>query len=359
MTSTADTAQHPEVSEISDLTEGLLSPSRAAEVRQHVAECDLCSEVRDSLEEIRDLLGTMPTPEPMPEDIAARIDAALAAEVRPTAPVVDEPVVFFGGKNHREKKPHRRVAWGAPLQGDRPTAPVVDEPVVVSRETTTVEDTTTDRATSESASRSIGAPAPSRPAGRSSAATGPGRRPARRRRRAVVLGTAFGAAVIGMSVFFLQSIAPSGDSSKTAADSGVSAAESSAHAYADGTLESQVQDLLGGGASQESPGAKKVPPGADTKSSSEAVTPDTEGSRSPLKAPAVVVPPCVQQATGRTTPALALDEGTYQGTDAYLVVLPHPGDPSRVQAYVVAASCVDTAPESIGQLLLTRSYDRP
>ncbi|MDX3486033.1 hypothetical protein [Streptomyces sp. ID05-18] len=322
MTSTADTAQHPEVSEISDLTEGLLSPSRAAEVRQHVAGCDLCSEVWDSLEEIRDLLGTMPTPEPMPEDIAARIDAALAAEVRPTAPVVDEPVV-------------------------------------VSRETTTVEDTTTDRATSESASRSIGAPAPSRPAGRSSAATGPGRRPARRRRRAVVLGTAFGAAVIGMSVFFLQSIAPSGDSSKTAADSGVSAAESSAHAYADGTLESQVQDLLGGRASQESPGAKKVPPGADTKSSSEAVTPDTEGSRSPLKAPAVVVPPCVQQATGRTTPALALDEGTYQGTDAYLVVLPHPGDPSRVQAYVVAASCVDTAPESIGQLLLTRSYDRP
>ncbi|MFD7799863.1 hypothetical protein, partial [Streptomyces anulatus] len=221
------------------------------------------------------------------------------------------------------------------------------------------EDTTTDRATSESASRSIGAPAPSRPAGRSAAATGPGRRPTRRRRRAVVLGTAFGAAVIGMSVFFLQSIAPSGDSSKTAADSGVSAAESSAHAYADGTLESQVQDLLGGRASQESPGAKKVPPGADTKSTSEAVTPDTAATRSPLKAPAVVVPPCVQQATGRTTPALALDEGTHQGTDAYLVVLPHRSDPSRVQAYVVAASCVDTAPESTGQLLLTRSYDRP
>ncbi|WP_426498359.1 anti-sigma factor family protein [Streptomyces sp. D54] len=319
MTSTADTAQHPEVSEISDLTEGLLSPSRAAEVRQHIAGCDLCSEVRDSLEEIRDLLGTMPAPEPMPEDIAARIDAALAAEARPTAAVVDEPFV-------------------------------------VSRETTNVEAITTDRATSES---SIGAPAPSRPAGRSPAATGPGRRPARRRRRAVVLGTAFGAAVIGMSVFFLQSIAPSGDSSKTAADSGVSAVESGAHAYADDTLESQVQGLLGGGASQESSEAKKMPPGADTKSTSEAVTPDTEASRSPLKAPAVVVPPCVQQATGRSTPALALDEGTYQGTDAYLVVLPHPSDPSRVQAYVVASSCVDTAPESTGQLLLTRSYDRP
>lgn len=84
MTSTADTAQHPEVSEISDLTEGLLSPSRTAEVQQHVAGCDLCSEVRDSLEEIRGLLGTMPVPEPMPDDIAARIDAALAAEARST-----------------------------------------------------------------------------------------------------------------------------------------------------------------------------------------------------------------------------------------------------------------------------------
>ncbi|WP_103535865.1 anti-sigma factor [Streptomyces sp. SM11] len=322
MTSTADTAQHPEVSEISDLTEGLLPPSRAAEVRQHVAGCDLCSEVADSLEEIREMLGSMPSSEPMPEDIAARIDAALAAEVRPIAPAVDEPVV-------------------------------------VSRETTTAEDTSTDRATSASAPRSVGAPASDRPEGRSSAATGPGRRPARRRRRIVVLGTAFGAAVIGMGVSFLQSIVPSGDSPKTAADSGVSAAESGAHAYADGTLESRVQELLGGGSGQESPGAKKVPPDVDMQWLDGTHTPDAETSRSPLKAPAVAVPPCVQQATGRTTPALALDEGTYQGTDAYLVVLPHPSDTSRVQAYLVAASCVDTTPESTGQLLLTRAYHRP
>ncbi|MGC5540831.1 hypothetical protein OH733_18405 [Streptomyces griseus] len=308
MTSTADTAQHPEVSEISDLTEGLLSPSRTAEVQQHVAGCDLCSEVRDSLEEIRGLLGTMPAPEPMPDDIAARIDAALAAEARSTAPV--------------------------------------DEPVVVSRETTTTEDTASGTA-------------PDRPAGRSSAATGPGRRPARRRRRAVVLGTALGAAVIGMSVFFLQSVAPSGDAAKTSADSGVSAADSGARTYDDGTLEAQVQDLLGDGTSTESPGVKKVPPGSDTKSTSEALTPDAEASRGPFKAPTVAVPPCVQQATGRTTPALALDEGTYKGADTYLVVLPHTSDPSRVQAYLVAAACVDAAPESTGQLLLTRAYQRP
>ncbi|MGX8276917.1 anti-sigma factor family protein [Streptomyces sp. PBSH9] len=321
MTPTADTAQHPEVSEISDLTEGLLAPSRTAEVQQHLAECDLCAEVRDSLEEIRGLLGTMPDAEPMPEDIAARIDAALAAEARPTPSTENEPVV-------------------------------------VSRETTTAEGATTDRTATGSASVAGSAPAPDRPAGRSSAATGPGRRPTRRR-RTVVLGTAFGAAVIGMSVFFLQSLAPSGDASTSDTDSGVSAADSSAPAYADGTLEAQVRDLIGDEASQKSPGVKKVPPEADTKSSSEALTPEAEPSRSPMKAPVVAVPSCVQKATGRTTPALALDEGTYRGTDAYLVVLPHTSDSSRVQAYVVASSCVDTAPESPGQLLLARSYNRP
>ncbi|MFB8019240.1 anti-sigma factor family protein [Streptomyces rubiginosohelvolus] len=322
MTPTPDLAQHPEVSEISDLTEGLLTPSRTAEVQQHIAECDLCAEVRDSLDEVRGLLGSMPDPEPMPEDIAARIDAALAAEALRTPSTENEPVV-------------------------------------VSRETTTDENAMPNRTATGSASVTGSTAAPDRPAGRSSAATGPGRRPGRRRRRTVVLGTAFGAAVIGMSVFFLQSLAPSGDAAKSVTDGGVSAADTSAPAYADGTLEAQVRDLLGDEASQRSPGVKKVPPEADTKSSSEGLTPEAEPSRSPMKAPVVAVPPCVQKATGRTTPALALDEGTYRGTDAYLVVLPHTSDSSRVQAYVVASSCVDTAPESSGQLLLTRSYNRP
>ncbi|MFE0696759.1 MULTISPECIES: anti-sigma factor family protein [unclassified Streptomyces] len=325
MTPTADTSQHPEVSEISDLTEGLLAPSRSAEVQQHLAECDLCAEVRDSLEEIRELLGTVPDPEPMPEDIAARIDAALAAEARPT------------------------------LSTD-------NDPVVVSRETTTGDGAEASRPAARSASGTGSATAPDRPAGRPSATTGPGRRHSRRRRRTVVLGTAFGAAVIGMSVFFLQSLTPSDDASTSVADRGFSAADSSAPAYADATLENQVRDLLGDEAtqeSQESPGARKVPPEGDIKSSGQALTPEAELSRSPMKAPAVAVPPCVQKATGRTTPALALEEGTYRGTDAYLVVLPHRSDPSRVQAYVVASSCVDAAPESSGQLLLTRSYNRP
>ncbi|MEK8144074.1 hypothetical protein NKH18_25925 [Streptomyces sp. M10(2022)] len=58
------------------------------------------------------------------------------------------------------------------------------------------------------------------------------------------------------------------------------------------------------------------------------------------------------------TPAIALEEGRYQGMDAFLVVLPHATDSSRVQAYVVDASCVGAAPESKGRLLLAQDYNR-
>lgn len=62
MTSTADTSQHPDVSEIADLAEGLLAPSRAVEMQQHIDACSLCSDVRDSLQEIQELLTTVPGP---------------------------------------------------------------------------------------------------------------------------------------------------------------------------------------------------------------------------------------------------------------------------------------------------------
>ncbi|MFD4275098.1 hypothetical protein R2B67_17855 [Streptomyces cyaneofuscatus] len=334
MTSTTGTAQHPEVSEISDLTEGLLTPSRAGEIRDHLAECELCAEVRDSLEEVRELLGALPDPEPMPEDIAARIDAALAAEARP----------------------------GSPADGtaDDSRATAVSRDAAVSREGADV--------SRETESADIGGPSsvtprtgssPARPTGHPQGPTGPGRNRARRRRRAVFLGTACGAAIIGMSVFFLQNLSSSSDSSGASADRAVSASEGGAHAYSQDTLETEVQDLLAGDVGAEDFTGQKRSPSEDEQAVPEAESPDTKASRSPLVAPAVAVPPCVQQATGRTTPALAIDEGTYQGTDAFLVVLPHPSDPTRVQAYVVASSCVDTAPGSTGRLLLTEAYDRP
>lgn len=145
MTSTTDTAGHPDVAEISDLTEGLLPPDRSTDVRRHLDACEACADVFASLEEIRGLLGSVPAPEPMPADVAHRIDAALAAEA------------------------HREDSGGH-----------------VSRETSLPSD---------------------RPAGRPQAATGPGRKGSERgrRRRRVALGAVLTAAVLGTGSLLLQS----------------------------------------------------------------------------------------------------------------------------------------------------------
>lgn len=320
MTATTDTAQHPDVSEISDLTEGLLSPSRAAEVRSHVDGCELCGDVRTSLEEIRGLLGTLPGPQPMPEDIAGRIDAALAAEA-----LLD--------------------------------ATVPESTADVSRETSSPTEDLAPRTTALPDQRTGSSPA-DRPAGRPRAATGPGRHPSRRR-RAVIIGTAFGAAVIAMSAFLLQQLQTPQDTASSQADSSAASADSSTQTFSEGTLEGRVQGLLSSTAASESPDGQKQQPEAGTESTNEVGAPDSSAPKKPLRTPTVTVPPCVQQATGRNTPALALDKGRYQGTDAFLVVLPHATDATRVQAYVVDATCVDATPEAKGRLLLTHSYDRP
>ncbi|MET9593412.1 zf-HC2 domain-containing protein [Streptomyces sp. NPDC006516] len=307
MTSTADTAQHPDVSEISDLTEGLLPPAREAELRRHLDTCEQCAELHASLEEIRSLVGSLSVHEAMPEDVADRIDVALAVEAA--------------------------SASEGPASDAR-----------VSRET--------------SETPSAEGPSVLRPAGRPRGTTGPGRTSTRRRRRTVLLGTAFGAAAVGMSVFLLQSTQLSEDSAGTMADQGASSAQKSGGDFSERTLEGQVRTLLAGMAVSEFPEALDKP-SMDTKSSPEHLPPGTASPRTPLRSPVVNVPPCVQQGTGRTAPALAVEEGHYQGTEAFLVVLPHSTDSSRVQAYVVDASCVTSTPATKGQLLLTQSYARP
>ncbi|MFJ8882254.1 anti-sigma factor family protein [Streptomyces sp. NPDC102402] len=302
MTDTADTARHPDVSEISDLTEDLIAPAREAALRRHIEACEECGSVYTSLEEIRSLLGGTPPllDEPMPEDVAARVNAALAVEAASSPEAAAVSV--------------SRETFDPPAEGG----------------------------------------AALRPAGRPRGATGPGRSPSRRRRRALILGTAFGAAAVGMSVFLLQTLQGSQESASSMADSGASSAQKRQGEFSEGTLEGQVRVLLSRATASEAPSSDPGKPPLNTKSSPENMSP-----RTPLRAPIVDVPPCVQKGTGRSTPALAVEEGSYDGTAAFLVVLPHSTDPSRVQAYVVDAACVDSAPATKGQLLLTHSYTRP
>lgn len=208
MTSTTDTAGHPDVAEISDLAEGLLPPSKTADVRRHLDECELCADVHASLEEIRGLLGTLPGPPHMPAEVASRIDAALAAEalLHATAPEAVEALASIG-------------------TGDS---------AYVSRETSA----TTDR-----------------PAGHARASsTGPGRKERTKsgRRRIAVLGTVFTVAALGFGSVLLSTL-NDGKPSDPSAHGQASASDT----FSEGNLENQVTGLLA--KSQSSVGAESVP----------------------------------------------------------------------------------------------------
>ncbi|MEU8487332.1 zf-HC2 domain-containing protein [Streptomyces sp. NPDC048641] len=350
MTSTTDTAEHPEVAEISELTEGLLSPSRTEEVREHLSGCELCADVYASLEEIRGMLGTLPGPPQMPADIAGRIDAALAAEalLDTEAPGYAE---YEADAEAAETEAARSEAAesgtaesgaiesgtaksGAAEKSDAARGPLSASPV--SRETTPTDSSAT--------------PA-DRPSGHPRAATGPGRsgRTRTRRRRGAALGAVFTAAAIGLGVLLLQN---GGGTPTGAPDSGATRQASSAHSFSENKLESQVQDLLTKSAPSDSSTSK---PSLDIQQSG----PKTPRTNSPMREKTIVVPDCIQRGTGREkTPALAIERGDYEGTIAYLVVLPHESDPAQVSAYVIDADCVKQPSTTRGKLLLTHSYAR-
>ncbi|MEU7054542.1 hypothetical protein [Streptomyces sp. NPDC046197] len=318
MTSTTDTAGHPDVAEISDLTEGLLAPSRTADIRRHLDECELCADVHASLGEIRGLLGALPGLPRMPDDVAGRIDAALAAEalLSATAPESQSP---------ESPDVAASASGSAPGSGSEEAA-ATDGGAHVSRETSTAD----------------------RPAGHPRTGTsGPGRRARGRRgrRRMVLLGSVCTAAALVIVSAVLASL-NDGKGSDTTAHGRPSAA---ADSFAEGTLRNQVADLLQ--KTQKPQGTTKAP-------HSFGVETGTDKPNMLKNLPTASVPPCVQQGIGRTDTALAAREGTYQGKHAYLVVLPDAsGNSARITAYVVDATCVQH-PSTEAKVLLTRSYAR-
>ncbi|MFJ4712900.1 hypothetical protein [Streptomyces sp. NPDC088785] len=323
MTSTTDRAEHPEVTEISDLAEGLLPLSRSSAVRRHLDGCVLCADVYTSLEEIRGVLGTLPEAPRMPEDVSARIDAALAAEA-----LLD--VVAYEDAESGET--------GAP-RGDGISGPPDDG--TGARETASVSrETSTDRARSVGPAGSAPRPA-DRPTGHPSGATGPGRGSrASRRRTGVAIGAVLTAAAIGTGVLLLQS----GDSPSTASKKPAGASQGPS-SFARGTLETKVSELLRAGGS--------APLGT------EGVAPKSSPKNPDVPKAAMGPPACVQRGTHRNEDPLGFKQGTYEGKDVYLLVLPHKSDPAhRVTAFIVDATCAAKNSATAGELLYTHSYKR-
>ncbi|WAL96622.1 anti-sigma factor family protein [Streptomyces sp. Je 1-369] len=333
MTDTTDSAGHPDVAEISDLTEGLLSPSRTSDVRRHLDGCELCADVHASLEEIRGLLGTLPGPPRMPDDVAGRIDAALAAEAL-LASTTSEGLVA-----EDEASEPVSVASSSPASSSvTSSSPASSSPAAarVSRETT-----------SSPVSSSGGA---DRPAGHARASTGPGRGSRLRgtRRRTAVLGAVFTAAAIGLGSLLIQTMGDdSGGTTGTASERQNSANSS----FSGQKLDGRVADLLKKNGPDRTGGKSDAStPSFDTRSS-----PESPEKNSPKTAVQVQVPECIQRGIGDRTP-LAAEEGSYDGKRAYLVVVPHDSDSTKVSAYVVDAACVGKSSPPAGKVLMTHAY---
>lgn len=305
---------HPEVDELADLAEGLASPARSQQLHRHLDDCATCREIREALDGVRGLLGSLPEPAPMPADIAGRIDAALAAEARYAVDVSAADV-------------------------SRETAPP-DSHVPAPRESVS-------RETRPSRSHR-------RPAGhRRTDGTGPGRR-ARRWPR-ILLGAAGAAAIVALSMVLVQLPENGGSDSGSAAD--MSAPQDGTRENAPkaapsdgdraplnaGSLESRVLGML--------PQPEKRNDAGEGAAGTEDGPFIAEGDTPKL-------PECVRAAVNRSDAPLAAETDTYEGTPAYVVVLPHTGDPQRVDAYVVDSSCT-ASPDQPGEILQHDTFRRP
>ncbi|MEU4925040.1 hypothetical protein AB0G54_00720 [Streptomyces yokosukanensis] len=320
MTSTTDTAGHPDVAEISDLTEGLLPRDRSTAVRRHLGACELCADVHASLEEIRGLLGSVSGAEHMPADVAGRIDAALAAEALLSAAAPEPLSAPLPSKTER----------GRENGGDGRVSRETSLPF--SRETSLPSD---------------------RPTGRPQAATGPGRkgRERGRRRRRVVLGAVLTAAVLGAGSLVLQSLGDHSSDTSTAHGKPTS----SVAPFSGTSVQSQVKDLLAAKKKSQRGSGQRPRSGLESEQS----TPGSTQSANTLLQTDVPVPDCVRAALHRGDDVLGAKTGTYGGTSAYLVVVPDAGDSTRVTAYIVDAACIRQPSGTVGKVLLKHSFLRP
>ncbi|MCN9242052.1 hypothetical protein NGF19_14845 [Streptomyces sp. RY43-2] len=308
MTSTTDMAEHPEVEELSDLSEGILPPSRDADVRRHLDDCAPCADVYDSLAEIRGLMNTLADPPRMPDDVALRIDAALAAEPLPDA-----------------------------IASASDTATVAPAVLPVSRET------------------SPSSPS-DRPSGHARAATGPGRTKRTRRgtRRVVALGAVFTAAALGLGTLLVRTL--SDDTNTAAAPTATRQHTDAAHTYSEGTLKSQVAGLLAASRPSEKRSGSTKPWGIESDPDPTGAATGRQNTMS--QGATVPVPSCIEQGIRSSETVIAADKGVYRGTVVYLVVTPDASDTSKVTAYLVDAACVMQGSASPGRVLLTHSYTR-
>ncbi|MEV0532994.1 zf-HC2 domain-containing protein [Kitasatospora sp. NPDC050463] len=295
---------HPSVDELADLAEDLVEPATAEELRRHLDGCADCRGTAEALAEIGTLLGEVPAPA-MPADVAARLDAALAAAAGADATdrATSGPTAPQG--------PHRGTTSPGPLRG--PT----------------------------SAAHSATAPPgpPGRPVGAASSPAGPGRPRPRRRRVAVLLGAAAALLAVGLGGALLvqpadrqgadtavRAGAPAAAGAPSSgATAGAKAELSAGTVYQDDRLAAQVQQLLTrADATPDGPAKPFSPSAAPPVESGQGLT---GGGTDPA---------CPAPVDG---PLLATDRGSYAGSPVELLVYAVPGRPDQLDVYLRSPDC--------------------
>ncbi|SEK71942.1 hypothetical protein [Streptacidiphilus jiangxiensis] len=299
---------HPEIELLAEHAEELLPPEQSAELAAHLDSCPECAETYAALAELTSLLGDEPTPGPMPDDVAARIDAALAAER-------ENPTGSDAGGDAEAEEP----AGGGQGDADRPPAsrrPAGDRP------------------------------ADNRPRTRS-------RRSARVRRVLVTL--ALFAAVGGIGIAVSRGGDLDSGASNSSAIGGASvplvspnAASASAYDFTQANLSSEIQRLARDDARFKSataqgaatPSGSPSGPGEHAAPNTGAQTVTGEASASPSGPVQPTAPSCVLAATKRTDQPAVQGIGRYLGVEVFALLYPDATDPEhRWDVYLVQDSC--------------------
>ena len=300
MTEPTDRVVHPDPDTLADHAEGLLPSAQSAEVARHLLTCTECRDTRDALAEVTTLLTAYADPGPVPADVAARIDAALAAA---------GPVEADGAD---EDGPRPLVA---------PASTVVPEAV-------------------EPTARPSRTPFGSK---------------VLQVAAVVVLLAALGG--IGLSALLSHSSngagSGAGSAGSAAQDQNRSAASGAAvatvrtatgTAYTISNLGPAARNVLLAAESQKSSAGGGTAPSA----SSGSPAPSAQGPEFAASLPAdqralrdspAALSTCVRRLVGAAITPLAVDLGTWEGTPATIIVLPGQDDPTQLDVFAVRASC--------------------
>ena len=261
------------------------------------------------------LLGSLRADDPaVPDHVAARLDGALA-ELRRTEPL--QPSALGEAR----------------ALGDGDASDATADPTVAAPTTTAATDATV-----------LPMPTPRRESG----TTRTFRWVAGAAAAVIVLGA--GAAVIrtgvpgaGSSTTALSADDSTSGGAEAGADGAAVAIRTSGTDYRSSELASQAQSLVANAAKGLDPAPELAPDGTPaTGATSSGVA--APGARSLLTSATLAA--CLEQLTGAPgARPVAVDQGTFEGKPADVVVLPSPDDPQRLEVWVIGPGCTRESAE--------------